>query len=291
MPTTHIIFNPASGGYSPDRARRIVTLLDAAGVRGTVHTPPSEGEARSLASTLCGETSPPLLIVAGGDGTVNTLLNGMLPGRATLGVIPFGTANVIAHELGVRSIPEAIGRIASGRSRPVTIGEIEGTCGTRRRFLLMAGIGIDGAIVRGVTPPLKRRFGKGAYLVAAIRETLRWDRSTRTVSDGARTVACHTVIVTNGSRYAGGYHIDPNASIFDPSLSVIPLTFTGPVPFLARALTIAVTGRFPTPAHRWVVTDAELTVRGGGAAQVDGDPFGEGEFRVRVIPGFTPLAC
>jgi diacylglycerol kinase family enzyme len=181
-------------------------------------------DAPRFASRICAAGDDPLILVAGGDGTLNGVLNGLAPGKATLGVIPLGTSNVLARELEIHSLDDALARIAAGRSRPVSVGELE--CGgDRRRFLLMAGIGVDGAVVRGVRLKEKRLVGKGAYLLSALREIGAWDRGELKVSGDGHTVSCHSVIVCNASKYGGNFVLAREADLFSPgSVSYTHLT-------------------------------------------------------------------
>lgn len=283
-----LFFNPSSGGYSPQRADRIVRQLRVAGIEAAVAFPGSESGARRMVRELCDAGDEPLIIAAGGDGTVNTVINGMLPGRGTLGVIPLGTANVIGHELDIRSVDDAIAAIANGVRRPFSVGEI--SCGeTSRRFLLMAGIGIDGAIVAGVRDREKRRFGRMAYCLSAVREICRWDRSPLVVATGGFCTRCSSVIVSNASRYAGRYRINRTTSIFHRSLEVIPFEWKSPITFLLTAITTAVTGRLSSPRDGVAITTGEITISGDRPGQVDGDPFGRGEMVIRLIPDFAQI--
>lgn len=287
--SAYVIFNPASGSYSPYRADRILKGLRAAGLPVEPLLPASQAEAIGAVRALCDPARPPLIIAVGGDGTINTVINGMTPQGATLGVIPLGTANVLAWELGIRSIETALKRIAHGRLRPFTVGEATSAEGTRR-FLLMAGIGLDAAAVAGVRPAEKARLGKLAYLLSGLRQLWAWDDNIITVSDGQRSIDCHSAIIANACHYGGPYRLAPGAEIFAPRLELLPFQFPTRRSFFRAALPLVVAGRAPATAG-WQLREGTLTITGTKPVQLDGDSFGTGPLTIRLLPDFNRLLC
>jgi diacylglycerol kinase family enzyme len=289
MLTAHVVFNPASGSYSPSRQARILSALQSAGITPLPLLPASEAEAIAAVRALCVAEEQPLIVAVGGDGTVNTVINGMLEQRATLGVIPLGTANVLACELGIRSLDDAVKRMASGRRRLFSVGEATSAAGIRR-FLLMAGIGIDGAVVAGVREREKRRLGKLAYVLSGVREIWRWDRTELTVSDGRRTITCHSVVVANASHYGGPFVIAPQAALFSPRLDIVPLQLPTRRRFVRTVLSLLLRGETPA-VDGWQVGVDQLTITGTRPVQLDGDVFGAGPLKIRLLPDFNTLLC
>jgi diacylglycerol kinase family enzyme len=285
----HVVFNPTSGSYTPARVDRILHGLRRAGLAPQPLLPESMDEAISAVRDLCNPARPPLIIAVGGDGTINTVINGMTPQGATLGVIPLGTANVLAWELGIRSIDAALQRIAHGQQRLFSVGEATSARGTRR-FLLMAGIGLDAAAVAGVRPGEKARLGKLAYLLSGLRQLRDWERGIITVSDGQRSENCHSVIITNACHYGGPYRLAPGAEIFAPQLAVLPFQFPTRRSFFRAALPLVLAGRPPVePA--WQMSAGQLTISGAKALQLDGDSFGNGPLTIRLLADFNRLLC
>lgn len=290
MKNPYLLFNPASGSYSPRIAERILAALRTAGIDARPLLPGSEAEAVASVRSICLEAHRPLIIAAGGDGTINTVINGMVEQRGTLGVIPLGTANVLARELGITTIPDAVARIAAGGCRPFSVGKV--TCSGRSRlFLLMAGIGIDGAIVAGVRAVEKGRLGKVAYLLSAVRQLAAWDRTGITVSSGGRSETCHSVIIANAAHYGGPYIIAPGADIFSPTVEVVPLPLFSRSSFVRFAFALLATGAARPLVARWVTSDGELCISGNKAIQVDGDYFDTGPATISVVPGFNTLCA
>lgn len=290
MPQTAcVVFNPASGSYTQSRADRILNGLRTAGLVTELLLPASEAEAIRAVHERCNPARPPLIIAVGGDGTINTVINGMTPQGATLGVIPLGTANVLAWELGIRSIDAALQRIAGGRQRLFSVGEATSASGTRR-FLLMAGIGLDAAAVAGVRSGEKARLGKLAYLLSGLRQLRNWDHSTLTISDGQRSESCHSVIISNACHYGGPYRLAPGAEIFSPQLEILPFHFPTRRSFFRTALPLVLAGRAPTTSA-WQMSEGQLTISGTKAVQLDGDSFGSGPLTIRLLPDFNRLLC
>jgi len=289
MQTAHVVFNPASGSYSAGRAARILTALRRAGIDPQPLLPGNEAEAIATVRELCDPERQPLIIAAGGDGTINTVINGLTRQGATLGVIPLGTANVLAWELGIRSLDGAVQRIAAGTRRQFSVGEATSATGSRR-FLLMAGVGIDGAIVAGMRAGEKRCLGKLAYLLSALRTIRQWDRTTLTVSDGQRSSECHSVVIANASHYGGPYRLAPQAAIFSSHLDVVPLFLPTRLSFFRFALPFLLTGKWPG-VEPWQMHGGQLTVSSVKAVQLDGDSYGAGPVTVRLIADFNPLLC
>ena len=288
MQTAHIVFNTLSGSYSTARQQQILTLIENAGISPRAIHPRSAIEAQAVVRELCATHQQPCIIAVGGDGTVNTVLNGLLPQRANLGIIPLGTANVLAYELGIQTIEQAVQRIARGSLRPFTVGEARGSSETRR-FLLMAGIGFDGAVVAGVNHHIKARLGKLAYLLAGLRQLCHWDRSTITIDDGERSNSCHSVIIANAAHYGGPYRIARETDIFSPQMEVMPLPLSSRADLL-RLVFGLLTNRPVSPA-RWLTQNTIIRVNGNKPVQLDGDPFGNGPIEIRLIPEFNRLIC
>ena len=116
------------------------------------------------------------MIVSGGDGTINEALQGLVGRRVRLAIWPRGTANVVGRELQLpRQIERLADIVAAGETRRIHVGcaTIENT-GERRYFLLMAGIGIDAAIVDCVRPALKKRVGEAAFWYSGLETFARW---------------------------------------------------------------------------------------------------------------------
>ena len=281
-----IIVNPTSGSYSQTRLDRITAGLSAGGFAPELLPTATPQDATLFAARICAENKDPLILAVGGDGTMNGVLNGLMPGAATLGVIPLGTSNVLARELNIDGVEDALKRVADGRTRSMTVGEIR-CAGQTRLFLLMAVVGVDGAVVKGVRLGEKKLFGKGAYLLSALRVLLDWDKSRlRVVADG-RSRFCHSVVACTAGRYGGNFLLAPQADISAPTLQVVCIE-GGRLDYLKLGWSL-VTGRFTASKSVEIFAATELELSGEKAVQLDGDFFGHAPLSIRALPGFLRL--
>ena len=219
-----VIFNPAAKGQKAERFRH---CLDAIATSCELKRTAAPGDARRLAAAAITEGHD-TLIAAGGDGTLNEVLNGMgdvTDGfeRARLGVLPLGTINVFARELGVPTNPDEAWPILQRRNeRRIDLPRIEtGDLGnpSRTYFAQLAGAGLDARAIQLVNWPLKKKIGPLAYVVAGLK-AMTEEHATLTVSDGTRTATGQLVLIGNGSRYGGPFRIFPDADLTDGWLHV-----------------------------------------------------------------------
>lgn len=164
---TVLISNQRAGRGGARRAVEVIRFCETMktlGIEIEVLNTTAPGDATILARDAA-ENGATTVIVSGGDGTINEALQGMVGTKARLAVWPQGTANVLAHELGISTdLKRVAAIIARGKSRLIYPGcAVQEETGTRRYFLLMAGIGLDASVVNGVRPGLKRRIGKAAF--------------------------------------------------------------------------------------------------------------------------------
>ena len=274
-----LIRNPIAGRRRRGLVDAVVRQVQTQGWTVDLVDTEAVGDARRLAET-CDAARYAVIAVAGGDGTINEVVNG-LAHRAdapALAIVPLGTANVLAHELGLSFKAAAIARtMVAGRALLVRPGE---ACngGAPRCFSLMAGAGFDAKVVAGVSAPLKRRFGRGAYVWRSMIETRRYRPVRYAVEiDGVRHEAA-SVIVTRGRLYAGPYVVAPLATLSDPLLHVCLFERWGRSQTLRFGFAL-LTGRLPRAGGYRVIAGREVKVSvlsdagepGTQPVQIDGD--------------------
>ena len=282
-----VIINRLSGSYSEEKTDRVRSFLEGIGLSPRLFFTRDLDEATTIARRICSENPNPLIIVGGGDGTINGVLNGLAPGAATMAVLPFGTSNVLTRELAVRSLEDALQRIAKAGSRPVSAGLMEKN-GVRRYFLLMAGIGFDGSVVQGVRFHEKKLLKKGAYVLSAIRNVIGWDKTLMEVTDESGSYQCHSLIVCNSSKYAGEFMIAPQASLFDPEFEAVCIRSPNRRTYLKAAL-MMVTGITPRGAGICSFRTRQLTISGDKPVQIDGDYYCRAPVKISIVPEFVRL--
>src|SRR3984957_15074937 len=168
-----IVFNPVAGRRRAALLWRVLDVLAANGIRLDLAETHRAGHAESLAREAV-RGGAPMVVAAGGDGTIAEVANGLMGSGARLGVIPLGTANVLAHELALPFAPRAVAAaLAFGRTRLLWPGVARGADGSRL-FGQMLGVGFDAQVVHRLSLPLKRVLGKGAYVVQSLCETARY---------------------------------------------------------------------------------------------------------------------
>ncbi|WP_051340235.1 diacylglycerol/lipid kinase family protein [Azospirillum halopraeferens] len=286
-----VIHNPVAGAR---RGRYLRTTLDVLaqryGASVTVQATTGRGDAESLARSLI-PGAYDAVAVAGGDGTINEAVNGLAarsPEEAVipLGVVPLGTANVLAHELGLPLDPAGTaGVLAMGAERLIHPGVANGRC-----FVMMAGAGLDAQVVERVDPGIKRLIGKGAYVLETVRQLVsaRGRRFRVSVDGRSRDVA--SVIVANGHFYGGTFVCAPDACLTDPRLHVC--LFPGMGRWNAVRYVWGVTaGRLKHFRDYSIVPAERVIIEGepGEAIQGDGDVIARVPAEIAVSPRTLPV--
>jgi YegS/Rv2252/BmrU family lipid kinase len=215
-----LVVNPVAGNRALRSHQKIIDLLKEK-VSLSHFATQKKGDALAYARE---KTDIDRMVVAGGDGTMNEVINGLLlssdfhAGREAppIGLIPLGTSNVLARELGIPlKIDEAVHRALTGTPKKISLGKING-----RYFSLMAGIGFDGETVFRVREGIKKISGKGAYLLSGIQTLMRYNPSLIQVTTAKETFSGFTVVVGKAHYYGGGFQITPKADITEPLLDV-----------------------------------------------------------------------
>lgn len=275
-----LIFNPTAGRRRRGLVDAVVRRVRAQGWRVDLVETAAAGDARHYAEQ-CDAERYGVIAVAGGDGTINEVVNGLAARAATappLALVPLGTANVLAQELGLGSTATALAdAITAGREVLMHPGQASGR-GCPRCFSLMAGAGFDAKVVAGVSSGLKRRWGKIAYVWRSLVEARRYRPVRYAVEiDGVHYEAA-SVIVTHARHYAGPYVVAPEASLDAPLLHVCLFERWGWMHALRFGAAL-VLGALPrTPGYR-VVAGREVQIsvlndageRRRQPVQIDGD--------------------
>lgn len=281
-----IFVNPASGGYSLRRFDYVLNALRAHGYEPTVFKVRTPADVLSRCDAI-NHAADPLVIVAAGDGTINSVINGLQPGIATLAVLPFGTSNVVAAELGIRTIEEGIKRICAGNTQPLSVGLLE-LSNESRRFVLMAGIGLDGAVVRDVLPLAKRHLKQGAYALSAMKRAFTWDRTPFEIITPHGTVSCHSAIICNGSKYGGNFILAPDRTFFAPGFEAVCIQDHRRRTYLRLAVNLFC-NRAAASRDLTRICAEQIEILGTGPIQLDGDFVGYGPGRLIKLSNFAKL--
>lgn len=218
---TCVIFNPAAKG---DKARHFRRHLDEFASRCTFKLTAGPNDARRLATEAV-EEGAQVVVAAGGDGTVNEVLNGIGDAangfeRACLAVLPLGTVNVFARELSLpRKLEAAWQTVLSGRETRIDLPCVDVPDQPPRYFAQLAGAGLDARAVELVDWSLKKKVGPLAYVYAGLKALLR-SPSTITVTGANETLTGQLVLIGNGRLYGGDYQLFPEADSSDGLLEI-----------------------------------------------------------------------
>ena len=284
-----IVFNPAAGNRRVSRLWRVLDILTGNGVRCEVARTGGAGDAGSLAAAAVAAGAE-LVVAAGGDGTIAEVASGLIGSDVKLGVIPLGTANVLAHEYALPFAPRAVAAaLAFGRTRPLWPGIAAVADAGQRVFVQMLGVGFDAEVVRRVRPGEKRLFGRFAYAIEAARALAAYDFAPLHLAlDGIETEAA-SVIVTKGRLYGGPYLLAPEAVPGARGFSVVLFDRAGPRAALCAGVALPLGRLVQAPGMRRLRA-REVTFLGNAAHKVqsDGDPAGCTPLLVRDAP--APIA-
>ncbi len=266
-----VLANPTAGGYRRDTLDTLAAELTRRGIAVTVHLTRRAGEIADLCARP--DASVATIVVAGGDGSVNEAIAGFekVAAPPALAVVPFGTANVLAHELRLPFDATALaGVIGRRRTRPLYYGLANG-----RPFVLMVSAGFDAAVVHTVPLAMKRRCGRIAYAWTALRLAF-GPRSADLVvtADGERLV-CRMAVVLKVSRYGGPFIVCPQASASRPELYLFAVTRDDPLAVARMGLAL-LAGRFGAGSGIVLreITACMFASEGPVPCQIDGDTFG-----------------
>jgi len=283
-----LIYNPLAGGLSGKRFRRLDQSLEELRSDGhgvTVMPTSRPGHASELAAQ-CVASGADLVIVAGGDGTINETMNGLVSARVPLAVLPAGTANVLATELGLGpGMRRAARQLKS--LHPVRIAAGCLTTGQQQRhFLMMAGFGLDAGIVAAVHPGNKKRLGKIAYWLAGFSQVGRRLPQLLVRAEG-RELRTGFALASRVRNYGGDLEIARTASLLSGEFELITFEGATTLPYL-KYLYGVVTGRLARMRGVTVLKTrrAEFMPLGGEPiyAQIDGEEAGQIPARVDIVP-------
>jgi len=285
-----LIYNSTAGQRRNDEVLEIVT--HAFGSRmPTLAQTEGPGDAQRLAFEATSAGTYDAIYAAGGDGTVNEVVSGMLRAptetKPVLGVIPAGTCNVLATELGIPSfdLASAVDVLSGSRTRAIDVGRIND-----RYFLLMAGFGIDATAVQNVEPFVKALVGAPAYVMSALAVLAQYEPSRiKLVIDDEEIVSdAFLVLIANVSTYGfANVKIAPFAALDDGWLDICvferPETHT--VGFIASLMLMLARRHLGDPRFRYYrARHIRLESIPDIPGQLDGDSAMSTPVTVDVLP-------
>jgi diacylglycerol kinase (ATP) len=293
-----LIVNPTAGGGRRagqlDEARRI---FRENGIETELQLTTAPGEATVMARRAVSDARE-MVVVCGGDGTVNEVVNGLACSQVPLAVLPAGTANVLAKELGLPwNLPRAAKRVAHAPYRRIALGLAipEKSSGEPRYFLSLAGAGADGALVSAVRPEIKLKAGILAYWQEGLRQLTRYDFPMfRTqMAGGAGAIDASLVIVGRTKHYGGPFKITTEADLLQPEFELAFVTTRSAWRYLAYMPLIWL-GKLRGARYVRFFKTSSLQCASNSASQVqiqvDGEPAGRLPVEFKIVPDALTLA-
>lgn len=260
-----VIYNPVAGWRNRRRFLDVLAALGRLGCIVTLCETTRRGDAEAFARSA-DPVAHDVVIAAGGDGTINEVVNGLAGGVLPLAVIPLGTANVFAAELGLPGDADGIAElIVKGAACRVHAGMANG-----RLFIMMAGVGFDADVVRRVSPALKRRFGKLAYVAATLVSLVRYPFPRYRIAIDGVPFQAASAVVAKGHFYAGRFTCTPEARLDEALFHVCLFRRTGAWNAARYALALLF-GRLDRLKDVEVVRGAAVTITGDRPEPVQGD--------------------
>lgn len=283
MSVVTVIFNPESGSSvgEDDLRAAFEPFADGHRIRWSPTTAddPGPGQAREAV-----ESGSDVVVACGGDGTIRAVAEALAGSGVPLGVVPLGTGNLLAANLGLPDGLDAIPVALSATGRKIDVATVND-----ERFAVMAGVGFDAMMIRDASSNVKRRLGSAAYVLSAARNLPAQLVRAHVFVDAVRVFSGRTamVLVGNLGAVTGGLEVFPDADASDGRLDVAILT---PDTFRdwVKVLTNLVRGR-PQPAElvrRATGTSIEVRLDQAVAWELDGedrDPTDRLQFAVEPL--------
>ena len=276
---TCVIFNPVARG---DKARHFRQWLEGVAAECSLKPTGGPGDARRLGATAVAEKFE-LIIAAGGDGTVNEVLNGIGDApdgfkHTRLGVLPLGTVNVFARELKIPAhTPDAWKILRRGHEQRIDLPCVEFSVNgktARRYFIQLAGAGLDARAIELVNWQLKKKIGALAYVVAGCKALAERKPQIKVRADGSE-ISGEMVLVGNGQLYGGSFQILPAADLQDGRLHVCALPRVNFLTLLGCAPSFLFRKKLPEKmVRRLCAKSFELTSETPAAFELDGEWVG-----------------
>jgi diacylglycerol kinase (ATP) len=206
-----VILNPAARGERAKQAWQRIKQLR----RSRIHATTAAGDARTLARRAV-DAGYRMVVAAGGDGTINEVVNGLAGADVALGILPVGTMNVFATEMGIpNNLQKAWKIIEEGRTRRIDLARAND-----QYFVQLAGVGLDAQVVQSTSANFKKNFGPLSYVISTAQIAARRPPRLIVEADG-KTIDGSFVLVGNGRYYAGPFAFFSDARIDDGKLDVL----------------------------------------------------------------------
>ena len=284
-----IIYNPAARKSSSEKIRLASDLLQRKGFSTELLTTRKAGDAEIFARDYR-EKKPLLILAAGGDGTINEVINGIALSDVPLAILPLGTTNVLAREINIsHKIPISVEAALAGKPKAVSLGKIE-TATASRYFCLMAGIGFDGRSVHDMKASIKEISGEAAYFLSGINNLVSYSPDNILIRMNGNEYPAHSAIIGKASRYGGDFMVTPDASLFEPYLYACIFKGRKRTDLLKYVFGVFRGTHLKYSDVVYEKADS-IEISGKAHVQIDGDYFGVSPAKITVEKDALNLIC
>jgi YegS/Rv2252/BmrU family lipid kinase len=244
------------------------------------------GSAAEIAKR-CVDLDADLIVVAGGDGTINEVANGMIYSDVPLAILPGGTANVLAMETGIgRWMLQASDHIGDWTPEKIAVGvHSDGLERPPRYFLLMCGAGLDAHIVYHISASLKAALGKMSYWIGGFSQLGRKFPEFDVEVDG-KAYRCSFALISRVRNYGGDLNIAPTISLLDDEFEVVLFAGDSSFRYLGYMFGV-ITGRLDRTPGVTVLRTGTVHLQASDRriyTQVDGEYAGPLPATVQIVP-------
>ncbi|MCS7163915.1 MAG: diacylglycerol kinase family lipid kinase [Thermodesulfovibrio sp.] len=278
-----LIGNPVAGGGALKKIKKADDILKNKGIPTEILLTNKQGDAERFARNIKDSFNnfSTLVVVAGGDGTYNEVVNGLAFSDVPMAILPMGTTSVLAKELKIpQNIEKAIEIALTGKTLKVHLGCIKNK-EKQKLFILMAGVGFDGKAVFGVDPKKKKYLGKIAYILSGIKTLLEYNPSELIINNSEQKRAYSTV-VCKAACYGGSFKITPDANLKEPYLYVFLSKTKSKIGLSLQILGIIFGIHLKMKNTEYFKTKS-LKILGDAHIQIDGDYFGKTPVEINII--------
>ena len=284
MHNIHVVVNSFAGKYTGDKIAELETRLRTQRLSSKIYAPDSKDRLTECVEKLNADHNDDIIAIAGGDGTLNAAIQ-KLNNKNILAVIPFGTVNLIAMELGINSIQEAVQRITRGSNRYFSVGCADSGSHTNY-FISMFGAGFDADVVYNVDIDFKKKHGTLAYIKSAISSFRSFDFENENICvNDAEPYS--SLIICNSRYYGGRFRLVANGSIFSETFHGVGFRKSKRLSFLATCAMLAA-GMSGSRVHLLNNID-HFALCTQNPVQMDGDPAAPGNYRISKIRNFSRI--
>lgn len=265
-----IIANPTAGRRKVAVVDKAAAMLRERGAEVEVRHTRRRGDGEVLAREAVIE-KPDIVVAAGGDGTINEVAHGLAYSGVPMGVLPMGTANVFALEIGLTGgLGQAIDTLLNGRRETIHLGKADD-----RYFLIMAGVGFDAQVVYELDLGLKKKLGKLAYVWTALKVLARPPACLLDITVDGERLQGYGAIIGNGRYYGGAFQVTPLAGLDKPEMDICIFTRSGVWGLVQSFIRVALGRNVDAPGITYR-KGKDISVRSSEAVyvQADGDSMG-----------------